>query len=441
MAVEGGDPYESRGLRKTGTAERTDRGQGRSAAGQRLRPIGQFVAIAVVLGLLTVGAARVGATALSGANAWVWTELPRGPAPPASAGDLLAYFSTANRFVEFGGWNGPTLNETWALDPTNGTWTQLHPASSPPPRADAAFVYDSRNGLAYLFGGWFQYPNGTYIRYDDTWTFSLAADRWVELFPAVSPSARSDSAIAFDPTADTIVLVGGFSGSTYLGDEWTYSPARNSWSPFVPAGPVPSPRADGRMVFSSVNQSFLLFGGNDFSGPNFTFHHLNDTWVLSLPHGGWTEVTSHVTPPARDYAIQAFDPNQDWVLLTAGFGNRTILNDAWGFSLANDSWWPLQVPGAPPPRYAGVGGFDPVDGKLIVSGGAGNAGLLNDTWWFGPVANTSSTSSPGSFGPLEYIGAGALVGGVVLTVVVILSTRPPGRNAGAKPPRTGTGPR
>jgi hypothetical protein len=347
-----------------------------------------------------------------------WTNLTRGPAPPASAGDLLAYDEAANRFIEFGGWNGTTLNETWALDPAAGAWTQLRPVSAPPVRADAAFVYDSADGICYLFGGWTQYSNGTYVRYGDTWSFSLADDRWTELFPPVSPSPRSDSAVAFDPGADEIVLVGGFSGTAYLGDEWTYSPATDTWTPLASSGPVPSPRADGRMVYDSAHRTMILFGGNDYSGPNFTFHHLDDTWSLSLAIGKWTEILAPQSPPARDYAIQAFDPIHDRVLLTAGFGNRTILNDLWAFSPANGTWWPLAVSAPPPARYAGVGGFDSVDARLIVSGGVGTAGLLNDTWSFGPPMNAATSAPGGSVVPFVVAASAILTAGVATAVFV-----------------------
>jgi len=406
------------------------------ATGAQNGPVGvrRFVNIALaacaaILAMTGVSGVAGGAGPHSAyGSAWAWTNFTHGPAPPSSAGDLLAYDEAANRFVEFGGWNGSTLNETWSLDPTTGAWIQLHPPSAPPVRADAMFIYDSTNGLDYLFGGWTQYTNGTYVRYDDTWSFSLAADRWTELFPSVSPSPRSDSAVAFDPGHEEIVLVGGFSGTAYLGDEWTYSPTSGAWTPFTPSGPVPSPRADGRMVYDSANRTMILFGGNDYSGPNFTFHHLDDTWSLSLATGEWTEILSPQSPPARDYAIQAFDTLHDWVLLTAGFGNRTILNDLWAFSPANGTWWALAVSAPPPGRYAGVGGFDAVDGTLIVSGGAGTGGLLNDTWSLGPPAN-ASTSASGGLAILLTLAAGAIMAAIVVTVM-LSRRRPPRESAG-----------
>jgi Galactose oxidase, central domain len=389
------------------------------------------VAVAVLSLVGASGPAGAARPLSAGDGGWGWVDLNHGTAPPASAGDLLVYDAGANRFIEFGGWNGTTMNDTWTLDPTTGAWVELHPRSSPPVRADASFVYDSVDGLCYLFGGWNQFPNGTYVRYGDTWSFSLAADRWTELFPSGSPSPRSDSAVAFDAADNEVVLVGGFSGTTYLGDEWTFSPSHRTWTPLAPSGPSPSPRADGRMAYDSVDGTMILFGGNDYSGPNFTFHHLADTWRLVPLTGKWTEVSNLEAPPARDYAVQAFDPVRDWVLLTSGFGNRTILNDLWAFSPLNSTWWPLATSTPPPGRYAGVGGFDVADGILILSGGAGTSGLLNDTWSLEPL-NTSAPSPNGSGGPGLWIVLVVLAGGAVAVVVV---RRP--RLPAVPPPRRG----
>ena len=324
-----------------------------------------------------------------------WSNLSNSVAPPAAAGTMMAYDGTLNRFVWFGGWNGITaLNQTWELDGANGTWTELHPPRSPPARGDAALVYDPVNQLFYLFGGWTELSNGSYVRLNDTWSFSLALDRWAPVPASTAPSPRSDAAVAFDPSDDVLVLFGGFSGTTYLGDTWAFLPPSGHWAPLRASGSAPGPRADGRMTYDGLAHRFILFGGNDFSGPNLTFHHLNDTWTFSYPSQSWALVPTVAAPPARDYAVQAFDPVENWTLLFGGFGNRTILNDLWAYSAGNESWWPLSPPSPPPPRYAGTGGFDDGDHTFLIVGGLGNQGLLNDTWRLGA---TLPPSGPAPF--------------------------------------------
>lgn len=322
-----------------------------------------------------------------------WSNLSTPRSPPSAAGTMMAYDANASRFVWFGGWNGAVpLNQTWELNDANSVWTQLAPRTAPPPRADAALTYDPLDQLFYLFGGWSQYPNGSVYRLNDTWAYSLAFDRWTELFPPVAPSPRSDAAVAFGPAQNAILLFGGFSGTTYLGDTWSYSPPQGTWTQRSPGATSPGPRADGRMNYDSATNQFVLFGGNDYSGPNLTFHHLNDTWTFQYGGPDWSQILTLRAPPARDYAVQAFDPASGWILLFGGFGNRTILNDLWAFDPGNSTWWPLLAPSAPPPRYAGAGGFDDANLALVIVGGLGGTGLLNDTWALGMASPSGSSA-------------------------------------------------
>ncbi len=310
----------------------------------------------------------------------MWADRSEGAAPPAAAGTLFAYDSNADRFVLFGGWNGSNLNETWSWNPSTGRWADLAPPSSPPARADAMFVFDPHANDFLLFGGWTEDAQGTTHRFNDTWTFSLSADRWAQLDPRGAPSARSDGATVFDPTDDEMLVFGGFSGSTYLGDAWAFHPATDTWVALSSGWPSPGPRADGRLVWDPVDQEAVLFGGNDFSGPNFTFHHLRDTWTYHPSTGRWTPVIALAAPAARDYAFEGFDPVTGLVLLFGGFGPSVMENDTWAFSPENGTWSPIAGPRGPPPRYAGGGAFDARDGVFVVTGGLGTAGLLNDTW-------------------------------------------------------------
>jgi hypothetical protein len=185
------------------------------------------------------------------------------------------------------------------------------------------------------------------------------------------------------------------------------------------------------MIFVPSADEFVLFGGNDYSGPNLTFHHLNDTWLFRLATDQWTPLTPAGSPPARDYAVEGFDPSLGIVLLFSGYGNRTILDDTWAFSPSNGSWTSLATAPAPPGRYAGVGAFDTVDGLFLIMGGLGDSGLLNDTWTLAPeFAGLSPPPSGATPSESGWIVAGAFVGtGAVLAVVaarvLAVSREPP----------------
>ncbi|HTT34764.1 MAG TPA: kelch repeat-containing protein [Thermoplasmata archaeon] len=352
-----------------------------------------------------------------------WWNVSHGPAPPAAAGNMMAYDGAVDRFVYFGGWNGSVpLNGTWLLDPANGSWSPRHPAIAPLARADAAMVYDPVDDLVYLFGGWAQYANGTIYRLNDTWSYSVGLDAWTELPNGEAPSPRSDSGITFDPTGGVVLLFGGFSGTVYLGGTWSYDPDRHVWSQLTVAGPSPGNRADGRLSFDPALGASLLFAGNDFSGPNLTFHHLNDTWRFNYTDRTWSRVATASSPPARDYAIQGVDPRSGWLIVFSGYGNRTILNDLWAFAPGNATWWPIALPSPPPPRYAGTGGFEDAGERFVAFGGAGNTGLLNDTWTLnGTPAPTTGGTATGSL--LVLVAIGPTVGAIAVVAAVGLRQR------------------
>jgi len=136
------------------------------------------------------------------------------------------------------------------------------------------------------------------------------------------------------------------------------------------------------MVYVPSQNRVLLFGGNDYNGPNFTFHHLSDTWSYNWDSNVWTPLFGSIGPQARDYPIFAVDPADNAILLTSGYGNGTSLSDIWSFSLIDDAWSDITTTLSPPPRFAAAGGFDPLNNVLVLFGGAGTTGLLADTWYF-----------------------------------------------------------
>ena len=329
-----------------------------------------------------------------------WGSLNLSSSPPAVGGGMLAFSSAADEFVLFGGATDVATNTTWVLDLHGTGWTQRHPVLSPPARADGMLVYDSAADAFVLFGGWHQRPDGTYLRWGDTWVFYLGNDTWVPRHPAMSPSPRSDAAIAYDPGAAATFLVGGFNGTAYLADEWAYTFANDSWWP-RPAPVMPSRRADGRMVYDPGTDAFYLYGGNDFSGPNFTYHHLGDTWTYSWSDRRWTLLTPAVAPGALDYAVLAADPRSGVLLMNGGFGASVVLGDTWAFNTTRDDWAQLVTPTSPPPRMAAVGGYDALADQFVIFSGGDVALARDDTWLLdypatleaAPSASTTVTSA------------------------------------------------
>ncbi len=324
-----------------------------------------------------------------------WTNVTGGLAPPAVGGGMMTYDAKADLFVLFGGSDGNPTNGTWTLDPKTSTWTQLHPATSPPARVDGMFAYDARTDALVLFGGWQEPADEVYTRLGDTWVFYLGNDTWVPRRPAASPTPRSDAAVAYDPQDDLLLLFGGFNGTAYLGDTWRYDVPSATWTT-VPSPVAPSRRADGRMTYDPATAAFYLFGGNDYSGPNFTFHHLQDTWRYVVRDRAWSELSPSRSPGARDYAVFAADTDAHELLSLGGYGDGTVLGELWAFNTTDLDWRNLTAPGGPTPRMAAIGEYSPVENVYVVFSGGDKLSAKDDTWFYrfpGPLAGTVAVSS------------------------------------------------
>jgi uncharacterized protein (TIGR03437 family) len=93
----------------------------------------------------------------------------------------MAYDSTLDQVVVFGGSAGLTLDDTWVWDGSN--WTQEFPQTSPPTRSQHAMAYDSGHSQVALFGG----ANSASVL-SDTWSWGVAANT-PTISGAVSASA------------------------------------------------------------------------------------------------------------------------------------------------------------------------------------------------------------------------------------------------------------
>src|SRR5437879_6003997 len=325
-----------------------------------------------------------------------WTNVTRFPMPPALAGAMMAYDPRSSVFILFGGSDGEPTNGTWAFDSATGAWAQLHPEVSPMARVDAMLVYDTSADAFVLFGGWTETPDGIYHRLADTWVFFTTNSTWVRRDPLSSPSPRSDVAAAYDEANGVTVLFGGFNGTNYLGDMWYYSYTNDRWIPRS-GSRMPSARADGRMVYDVQHETFFLFSGNDHSDLLANFHHLGDMWRYSWINNAWTQIFPDVLPVPRTYAVFAADSAHGELLLTGGYGNRSVLGDTWAFNTTNLVWRNITTMDGPTPRMAAVGDYDPRHELLVLLGGGGRYEIRADTWFFRyppPIQGSIFVSSP-----------------------------------------------
>lgn len=92
-----------------------------------------------------------------------------------------------------------------------------------------------------------------------------------------------------------------------------------------------------------------------------------------------TPTTGQTPEPRRD-GEAIYDPTGNRIVLFGGSGNNGPLNDTWAFNLSSQTWTKLATIGGPPPARFGFDAvYDPVGHQMVIYSGQG-AGFFNDTW-------------------------------------------------------------
>src|SRR5439155_27020807 len=136
------------------------------------------------------------------------------------------------------------------------------------------------------------------------------------------------------------------------------------------------------MIYDPVRDRLLVFGGVDLSKPSF--ESVNDVWAT--PHGGtpaWTAVAATGTPPPARYDHTAiYDPVRDRLIVFGGQGTGGLLNDVWALALSGTpAWTQISAAGTPPTGRAGHSAiYDATRDRMVVFGGFDGTGRLQEEW-------------------------------------------------------------
>ncbi|HEY6237703.1 MAG TPA: kelch repeat-containing protein, partial [Thermoplasmata archaeon] len=332
-----------------------------------------------------------------------WTELHPPVAPDPRGGGGMVFDPTLDAVLLFGGQSDTTfnvLNDTWTF--AGGNWTELHPSVAPLARQFLGMTYDAADGYVVLFGG--NDNQGT--TFSDTWSFQ--SGNWTNLsgriVGGVGPSARTCE-LAYDARDAYVVMFSG--GHGISADTWTYQALR--WTNLsIPASASPPPRWPGSLAYISSAGAVVLFGGipSTINGEYFA----QDTWTFV--GGNWTQLHPASPPTPRWIAGFADDPADGIGLLFGGggpdgpLGVGANLDDA--FAFLNGSWQTISAPawrlsGHPPTRAGPAMSYDPAAQAVVLFGGDGNFGMMNDTWLF-QNGNWTALATASAPSPRAYAG-------------------------------------
>ncbi len=247
--------------------------------------------------------------------------------------------------------------------------TTLGPVRRVPFSTD--MVYDAARGVCVLYGGTAATSPVAMNYADDTWEWD--GIEWTRRFPAHSPGLRADHEMVYDSVRNRVLLFGGHTPTAWPGSSEVWEYDGNDWtlmttSPFGP--PVAS---QGDAVFDPVRGKLIVLtdlpGGPAPSNRTWEFDPGTLVWLQA--YGGTGAYWYH-SPLVYDAAMGA-------VL------GMTQPGDTWRYT---GTGWDI-VPNAPPPRYYPVVEFDAFRLRPTMFGCCRNepnySYYHNDTWAFDGV--------------------------------------------------------
>lgn len=318
-----------------------------------------------------------------------WSAVATVARPPARTFASMTPGPTGQHMLLFGGGTrqGVSFGDTWDFDGSN--WTQLFPPVSPSARTNHGMVMDLLHGRVLLFGGWF-----SLAALDDTWSWN--GTTWQLLTPVHRPSPRMGPGMAFDLPRGRVVLFGGWAPVT--NDTWEWDGV--DWLQRLPAT-SPAPRGWPAMSASLTQGGIVLFGGYDGSyGTNETWEWNGVNWLQRLPAN---------VPPARYSTSLTYDQQRGVHVLFGGWSSNSVpLNDTWEWNGAD---WTQRAPGSQPTaRGYQAAEYDWSRQRVMMFGGETGSPFgiteLQDTWEYltTDVASAAQygNACPGGLGDLTF---------------------------------------
>lgn len=300
--------------------------------------------------------------------------------PGAREGPAMAYDSTSNVVVLFGGYNALNLGDTWVYSPSANTWTNQNPANAPSARAYSAMAFDSSNGTIVLFGGVSDLQSEA-----DTWEYNVVTNTWSQTTPATSPPAMGSYSMAYYSSVARTVLVGQ-SQITNNMVTWAYDVAADTWTnraaSFTPA------RSGQGVAYHAGLDRLVLFGGS------FLFTLYGDTWEYDYGANSWTNTLATGTGPSARASMGMSYRSADSAVWLFGGNDGAARSDTWRYFDFSGTrvWSSAPTQRSPPARYwFGMTDQGP-NGKSVIFGGIlSGGGRASDTWSLGPAYRGSGT--------------------------------------------------
>ena len=239
---------------------------------------------------------RLGDTWLFDCASQTWTELHPETAPEVRTSFGFCCDEANGVVVLYGGYTDalPDMGDTWLYDYAANTWTETTPENSPPSLYGCEMIYDSATRSVLLFGGHY-YENDRDFFIKTVWEYDAAANAWTERQTQGGPSERYWQNTAYNSQDGTVIVFGGRRLGSQYDDTWLYSPGDNTWTRLSVAH-SPQARFQSAFAYDPTHDAVVLFGG-------FTFlnrQNFGDTWILDLSQEStdWRQAGAGTQPEA-----------------------------------------------------------------------------------------------------------------------------------------------
>jgi hypothetical protein len=335
------------------------------------------------------------------ASTQLWTQMPAAtPWPPAMGMSPLVYDSVHERAVLFGGGyrydpgQGPQVfGDLWEWDGKTGVWQNRTPSPRPPewppPRFGHSLVFDARRGQVVVLGGW-TYVDGAEVPVADIWEWDSGRGTWRSRDPASLPDKWPGSqfgAVAYDPNRGVVFMHDGPQRRT-----WEWIGSSGELRDRTPRAPALFPPAMGaRAVYDPFRQRTLMVG---WRPPESTTPEQPDLWEWNGDTGVWVDLRGSLgggrEPFGRRSFEIAFDEVNRTVVLFGGLREPQYRRDLWLWHAgAEGAEWIDRTPqtfSMPWPSGRSLHGmaYDGARARVILFGGGGQGGALDDLWELDP---------------------------------------------------------
>jgi hypothetical protein len=334
-------------------------------------------------------------------SAQTWTKHPlvTGSSPTPRFNASMVWDSGRNRAILFGGIDDTgRLNDIWEWDGT--AWTDRTPSGTKPsPRHSAMIAYDSARAKTVLYAGNVGSGVGTAAAtggngVDETWEWDGPTGAWTKI-AATSPTSTmyyyNYCHMAYDASAGKIVLY------YYFNQLWEYNPATPAWTAVPSTTPTKvdstyPPYPYTPVVYDSGRQKLVFFGGQSYP---------RALWELKVSDYTWINRSNPVSGPIqRQYPSIAFDSKSATTIVFGGYSSvdSAYKQDTYewsgnGMALTNRTTGGMK----PPPRSQAGMSYDSKRDRMLLFGGYGATGALDDLWAWDPTS--------GDWSQITYTGA------------------------------------